>query len=128
MKFHKETRSPWRYLYWLPFVLAFLLLLSLCFKPTRGFVFRGLGFVEGWNRRGSAEQFVRVEQLIREGERKEITGASVTALPYYLIAWFRLSYLQQQDPAWEPALVTYRLQILEKKMGRTTNPLPPPTR
>jgi tetratricopeptide (TPR) repeat protein len=62
------------------------------------------------------EQYVRIYNLIQQGDALEAAGKPEEALPKYLEANTALKQIKQVYPTWNPVVVNYRLRYLAAKI------------
>src|SRR5438270_12898240 len=69
---------------------------------------------------GVDDQYVRIYNLIQEGDSLSSTGKPVEALGRYSEAQTSLQKFQQMYPAWNTKVVAFRLNYLAAKVGENT--------
>src|SRR5437870_8692486 len=69
---------------------------------------------------GVDDQYVRIYNLIQEGDSLSTTGKSAAALARYSEAQSSLQKFQQMYPAWNTKVVAFRLNYLAAKVGENT--------
>ena len=78
------------------------------------------------------ERYVTIYNLIQQGDSLTDSGQQRDALQAYVDAQARLQRFQKMYPAWDPGIVSYRLDDLDKKITRLNvalvpKQIPPPT-
>ncbi len=71
---------------------------------------------------GTDDLYVKIYGVIQEGDRLSVSGQSPLAKTKYLEAATALKKLQSESPAWNPAVVRFRLRYLTEKLGGTPIP------
>ncbi|MSU64173.1 MAG: tetratricopeptide repeat protein [Pedosphaera sp.] len=71
---------------------------------------------------GTDDLYVKIYGVIQEGDRLSVSGQSPLAKTKYLEAATALKKLQSESPAWNPAVVKFRLRYLTEKLGDTPIP------
>ena len=72
------------------------------------------------------DQYVRIYNLIQQGDTLNNPQQAAEALPKYLEAQAALQKLQKINPDWNPKVVNYRLNYLAEKIAGLTSQVPPP--
>ena len=73
------------------------------------------------------ERYVTIYNLIQQGDSQVDSGQPRDALQTYIDAQARLERFQRVFPAWDPGIVTYRLNDLQKKILALNGQIVPQT-